>query len=159
VSEERYRTLSAVFPVILREIAGKTQVLLARRQNTGYMDGLWDFSGSGHVDEGETASMAVVRECFEELGIEVDPTGVTFAHLCHRLGQNGARTYYDLYFFVKLYSGVPRIAEPDKCSELQWFEVDHLPEATIVLRRAALAHILTGCAYSEFFVDSRNIQG
>jgi 8-oxo-dGTP pyrophosphatase MutT (NUDIX family) len=138
VSGERYRTLSAVFPVILREQDGKTQVLLARRQNTGYMDGLWDCAGSGHVDEGETASQAVIRECKEELGIEVDPTGVTFAHLCHRLGLNGARTYYDLYFHVKKYTGTLRIAEPDKCSDLQWFDLLSLPADTIVLRREAL---------------------
>ncbi|HWQ50997.1 MAG TPA: NUDIX domain-containing protein, partial [Terriglobales bacterium] len=141
MSGERYRTLSAVFPVLLREEGGKTEVLLARRQNTGYMDGLWDLAGSGHVDEGETALAAVRRECGEELGIKVDPDGVVFAHLCHRLGLHGARTYYDLYFFVKLYTGPPRIAEPDKCSDLRWFDADNLPEDTIVLRRQALSHI------------------
>ncbi len=159
MSGERYRTLSAVFPVILREMTGKTEVLLARRQNTGYMDGLWDLAGSGHVDEGETASQTVVRECKEELGIVVDPAGVTFAHLCHRLGINGARTYYDLYFTVKIYTGTPHIAEPDKCSDLRWFDVDSLPEDIIVLRREALIHILAERPYSEFFVDKYVMQG
>lgn len=159
MSGERYRTLSAVFPVILREKGGKTEVLLARRMNTGYMDGLWDLAGSGHVDEGETALQAVVRECLEELGIAVDPTSVTFAHLCHRLGINGARTYYDLYFQVKQYAGTPFIAEPDKCSDLQWFDRATLPPDTIVLRRLALAHIRTGCPYSEFIVDAKVMQG
>ena len=159
MSAERYRTLSAVFPVIIREKDGKNQVLLARRMNTGYMDGLWDCAGSGHVDEGETASQAVVRECLEELGIAVDLEGVTFAHLCHRLGLNGARTYYDLYFHVKKYTGTLHIAEPDKCSELQWFDMDSLPPDTIVLRREALSHIKNGQFYGEFFVDLRIMQG
>jgi len=159
LSGQRYRTLSAVFPVILREENGKTEVLLARRMNTGYMDGLWDLAGSGHVDEGETASQAVVRECLEELGIAVDPASVTFAHLCHRLGLNGARTYYDLYFYVNKYAGALVVAEPDKCSELQWFDVDELPEDTIVLRRAALSHIRTGSPYSEYIVDANVMQG
>lgn len=46
-------------------------ILLHRRKNTGYEDGKWDIAGSGHVDEDETAQTAVIRECQEELGIEV----------------------------------------------------------------------------------------
>ena len=51
---EHYRSYSAVFPILLREGANGQEVLLHLRQNTGYMDGCWDFAGSGHVDENET---------------------------------------------------------------------------------------------------------
>ena len=47
---EHYKTLSAVFPIIINK---QNQILLARRANTGYMDGKWDFAGSGHIDENE----------------------------------------------------------------------------------------------------------
>ena len=47
---EHYRSYSAVFPILLREGANGREVLLHLRQNTGYMDGHWDFAGSGHVD-------------------------------------------------------------------------------------------------------------
>ena len=59
---EHYRFYSAVFPILLREGANGQEVLLHLRQNTGYMDGCWDFAGSGHVDENETARQAVARE-------------------------------------------------------------------------------------------------
>ena len=62
---EHYRSYSAVFPILLREGANGQEVLLHLRQNTGYMDGCWDFAGSGHVDENETARQAVARECLE----------------------------------------------------------------------------------------------
>lgn len=55
-------------------------MLFARRQNTGYVDGKWDFAGSGHVDENETAAQAVVREAKEETGISIDVVNVKFAH-------------------------------------------------------------------------------
>jgi hypothetical protein len=64
-----------------------------------------------------------------------------------------------LYFYVINYAGTPCIAEPEKCSDLQWFDVDNLPEDTIVLRREALSYFFKGQPYSEFFVDLRVMQG
>ena len=104
---EHYKTLSAVFPIIINK---QNQILLARRANTGYMDGKWDFAGSGHVDENETATQAVIREAKEEMGILVSVNDVKFAHLSHRIGKNGNRTYYDIYFFIKAFTGIPFIA-------------------------------------------------
>ena len=105
---QHFPCYSAVFPLLLREHNGKREVLLHRRHNTGYMDGKWDIAGSGHVDEDETARQALARECTEELGIRVHPEDAKFAHVCHRLGKEGDRTYYDLYFFVRAYEGTPR---------------------------------------------------
>ncbi len=146
---EHFKALSAVFPVIFRTQEGKRQVLLAQRANTDYMDGLWDFAGSGHVEEGETAVQALVRECREETGTAVDPAHVRFAHLSHRLGLQGERTYYDLYFFVDSFQEEPRIAEPEKCADLRWFNLEALPRDMIPIRRDALAACLKGRHYSE----------
>ena len=98
---EHYRFYSAVFPILLREGANGQEVLLHLRQNTGYMDGCWDFAGSGHVDENETARQAVARECQEELGITVEPADAEFIHLCHRVAGGDGRTYYDLCFRIR----------------------------------------------------------
>lgn len=146
---KHYRAYSAIFPVFIRTENDRTQVLLAKRQNTGYMDGMWDFAGSGHVDEGETATEAVIREVKEELGVTVERQAVRFAHLLHRLGKQGKRTYYDIAFFVEAYSGQPYIAEPEKCSDLQWFDTKDLPDEMIPIRRAVLECLLQGEHYSE----------
>jgi len=143
---EHFRAYSAVFPVITRTNGDKAEILLHRRQNTGYQDGKWDIAGGGHVDEGETATAAAARECREELGIGVKPGDLTFAHLCHRLSD---RTYYDIYFTVRKYDGTPAIMEPDKCSELRWFDTGELPPDMIDCRRAALKNIRAGDHYSE----------
>lgn len=134
---EHYKTLSAVFPIIMKIENERKQVLLAKRENTGYMDGMWDFAGSGHVDENETAIQAVIRESKEELGIIVAANDVKFAHLSHRLGRNGNRTYYDIYFTIENFHGKPYIAEPEKCSDLKWFNIDCLPPDMITIRKNA----------------------
>lgn len=143
---EHYRTLSAVLPVVIREQHGKEEVLLHRRANTGYMDGKWDFAGSGHVEEGETASQAVCREVFEEAGLIVRPEDVEFLHLSHRVKEP---TYYDLYFAVRTWAGEPSIREPEKCGAMDWFPVDALPEDMIANRRRTFLLARTGVHYSE----------
>ena len=154
MSKNHYRSLSAVFPVILREKDGKTEVLLHQRANTGYMDGMWDTAGSGHVDQGETATQAVVRECGEELGIRVKAEDLTFAHLSHNVATVRDDTYYNMYFFVQRFEGEPGIREPQKCSGMAWFDVEHLPENMIAVRRTDVLHCLRGEPYSEY-VDER----
>ena len=142
---EHYRALSAIFPVILDE--GGTKILMHRRENTGYQDGKWDIAASGHVDEGETASQAVVRECKEEIGVDVNAADVEFIHLSHRLGKE--RTYYDIYFLVRRYEGEPRIMEALKCSGLAWFALDALPGEMIPCRRDVIEAWRCGEKYSE----------
>lgn len=146
--DEHFKSLSAVFPIILRDGAEDgTQILLHRRKNTGYEDGKWDIAGSGHVDENETAKMAVARECKEELGLDVKTEDLTFVHLSHRFSKD--RTYYDIYFVVNSYEGIPKIMEPDKCSELKWFPICNLPNDIITCREQDIQNYLGKCPYSE----------
>lgn len=46
------------------------RVLLARRHADAHQGGLWEFPG-GKLDAGETIEQALLRECREELGIEL----------------------------------------------------------------------------------------
>ena len=60
---EKYRTLSAVMLMLSRtDENGEEEILLQKRMNTGYMDGYWDFSASGHVEDNEPMRIATVRE-------------------------------------------------------------------------------------------------
>jgi 8-oxo-dGTP pyrophosphatase MutT (NUDIX family) len=141
-----YKSYSAVFPAILRANGSQTEILLHRRQNTGYMDGKWDIAGSGHVDKDEHPKAAAVRECREELGIEVREDDLTFFHLSHRISE---RTYYDIYFLVSAYAGTPAIMEPDKASDLKWFSLNSLPADMIECRRMAVRAYQGNVMYSE----------
>ncbi len=150
---KRYKTLSSVMPVIVRETKDGQEILLARRYQTGYMDGYWDYAGAGHVDENETARQTLQRECLEEIGIQVEIETVEFALLTHFLHLESDLTYYNLYFWVRDFSGEPRIMEADKCDDLKWFGVDNLPENFIPKDKLAWEAIVMGKKYLDGLVE------
>jgi len=144
---EHFKAFSAVFPIILKSDGNNKKILLHRRQNTGYQDGKLDIAASGHVDKGETAISAAVRECKEEIGIDVKPDDLNFVHLQHRLSDD--RIYYDIYFVVGEFEGKPTIMESEKCLELVWCDLDTLPDDVIECRRMVLEEYSKGNYYSE----------
>lgn len=124
---ERYKCIVAVFLILTRENKGKTEILLQERYNTGYMDGKYDTACSGHLEPNESLSMALVREAKEEINLDIDEEDLEFVSLIHPYKEG----YVNVFFTTKKYSGTPRIMEPDKCSNLQWFDIDNLPHNTI----------------------------
>ncbi len=133
---------SAVYVMLRRG----EQVLLILRQNTGYMDGMWDLP-AGHVETGEAASAAAAREAMEEVGVAV--RDLRFAHITHR--NHGDRTYFGVYFEAGGWSGEPAILEPEKCAGLSWFSTHALPPNTVPFTRDVLErHVPNGVAYAEW---------
>ncbi|WP_225845819.1 methyltransferase domain-containing protein [Streptomyces sp. HPF1205] len=113
------------------------RVLLARRANTGYADGLLHVP-SGHVEDGEDVRSGMIREAREEIGVELTPEDLTAAVVMqHRAPDGGARIGW---FFVASYGigGEPVNREPDKCSELVWHPLDALPDDMVAYCRAGL---------------------
>lgn len=145
-----YLTPSAVILMLMRERNGETEVLLQRRKNTGFADGLWDFSCSGKVEEGETMTSAAVREAKEELGISLSSDKLQFAVLIHKCDKPFNLIYYNAYFICRHFAGIPCVAEPEKCSEIKWFDIDNLPDDLMDDRKQALTAYRNGEHYVEY---------
>lgn len=107
------------------------EVLLQLRQNTGYMDGRWVAGAAGHIEAGERAADAAIREAREELAVEIDPDALRPATLLQRTDGTAdpVQQRADWYFTAHRWTGSPRIVEPDKCAALEWFSLGALPEA------------------------------
>jgi 8-oxo-dGTP pyrophosphatase MutT (NUDIX family) len=148
--KQHFLTPSAVQVVLLRQGEKGTEILLQRRQNTGFADGLWDISFSGHVEDKESMKLAAVREAKEELDITISPENLEFMLLVHKRDEECNLTYYNGYFLCKKYEGVPHICEREKCSEIAWFALDRLPDDLIDDRRKALACWQSGGHYLEY---------
>ncbi len=105
------------------------QVLLSRRYNTGYEDGNYSLV-AGHVESDETVRDALVREAEEEAGIQVKRDDLEFVSVLHR-NTKGKRIYLDFFFKCDKWDGEPHNAEPDKCDQILWADLDNLPENVI----------------------------
>jgi 8-oxo-dGTP pyrophosphatase MutT (NUDIX family) len=147
--QERFRTRAAVILLLFREQAGQTEILLQRRQNTGYADGLWDSAASGHIEEKESLRQALVREAYEELGITIYPDNLQFVTVIHKFIPELDDAYFTFYFQTRQYSGKEAINEPEKCSELRWFSLQNLPADLIIDRQLILQHLNNGIYYDE----------
>jgi 8-oxo-dGTP pyrophosphatase MutT (NUDIX family) len=121
---ERFGILSAVFLILVKD--GK--VLLGRRtKGSNWYDGYYDLP-AGHLEKDESTTSAVRREAKEEIGVDINPHDINFVCLFHRYYPEDQRVYYNIFFEVSNWEGKPGIMEPDKCDDLQWFDLDNLPE-------------------------------
>jgi 8-oxo-dGTP diphosphatase len=147
---DRFRVVPAAYVFLLRPGPDGDEVLLQRRQNTGYMDGHWAAAAAGHVERGETAYDAVHREAMEEIG--VDGLALEFVTSMQRTRHaDPIDERIDFFFTARTWRGDPWIVEPAKCAALDWFPLTALPEPVVPHERVILDGLGTGLAgYTTF---------
>jgi len=146
---EKGKFLSSVYLIIKNE---KNEILLQRRQGTKLWPGFLALP-AGHIDEGENAYDAVVREAREEIGIEISISDITDTFVVNRRNKS-LLPYYDVYFEIDNYKGEIKISEPEKCSELVWCDINNLPEDMIDFEIEAIKNNQNGIKFSV--IDTNN---
>src|SRR5688500_5610066 len=108
-----FALIPASYVFLLRACDGHDEVLLQLRRNTGWMDGHWAAGVAGHVDRGETASAAAIREGREELGIDI--IDLRFEACMQQTRHAGLiDERIDFFFSARTWIGTPRIMEPER---------------------------------------------
>ena len=107
-------------------INDKEEVLLLKRsQQARNYRGHWEAPG-GSVDFNETLEQAAKREVMEEIGIEVDI--VRQLPAADEIIPEEKQHWVSIPFLVKSRSKQePKILEPEKADDMQWFSLDNLP--------------------------------
>ncbi|HEX2963758.1 MAG TPA: NUDIX domain-containing protein [Ignavibacteriales bacterium] len=121
-------------------------ILLLRRFNTGYEDGNYSVV-AGHVEFGETATQAGIREAKEEVGVTIDPGDLKIHGIMHR---KSGDERIDFFAFVDRWEGVIKNMEEHKCDGLLWADIASLPENTIPYIKRALELSEKPLWYEEF---------
>jgi 8-oxo-dGTP diphosphatase len=117
------------------------KILLSRRANTGWMDSSLCIPG-GHVEVGETPRQAAIRELKEELGADVDVVDLEF--VCVAARNTKPNQYVAYEFVIRDKDTKFENAEPDKCSELIWVDVNSLPDDVISDFREIITQSIVG---------------
>ena len=136
----RFKAAVAVYALLRRG----GDVLLLRRAGSGFHDGELSLP-AGHVDEGEDALSAVVREVGEELRVGARPEDCALVLTGHSAPERpGDDAYVDLFFAVERWSGEPVVGEPEHCAELVWAPATALPADVIPYVAEAVGVITAG---------------
>lgn len=148
MKKERFKITPASYLILIKD----NKILLSRRYNTGYEDGKYSFV-AGHLDGKEAFRQAMAREAREEANIEIEPKDFEVVHVLHRMTDFhdvGLRERIDLFMSPKKWTGEIKNLEPHKCDDLDWFELDNLPENTLDYVVHVIKRINNNKVYSEW---------
>lgn len=142
---DRHSLIPAVY-VLLRQ---KDKVLLLQRANTGYRDGQYSLP-AGHLDGGESALAAVIREAKEEVGVDINAQDLKLVHTQHRVADEGNHERLNLFFETHTWQGTPINNEPDRCDGIKWFGLDDLPSNLVIELQHLFPCLAKGENYGDF---------
>ncbi|GHO43555.1 NUDIX hydrolase [Ktedonospora formicarum] len=138
----RYTMPIAVHLLLLRD----NEILLLRRNNTGYEDGNYSVI-AGHVEKGEEVMQAMAREAYEEANIDITRENLKVVGIMHRKTKSER---IDFFLTAREWQGELRNKEPHKCDELAWYPLQNLPENTIPYVRQAIENFQAGKWFDSF---------
>ena len=148
MTSDRFALVPSSYVFLLRGESDDGEVLLQRRQNTGFMDDHWAASAAGHVERGEACTDAMVREAREELGIVVALEPLCAVHR-HQETDRPVDQRVDFFFSCRRWSGEPALQET-KASDLGWFSLGALPDPVVPHELAVLIGLVVGSLPAAF---------
>ena len=106
-------------------------------------------SQRGHIEHGETAKQAAIREAKEELNIDIEEKDIEFAHVMSNLASK--EECFDFFFIVNKYRGTIKNCEEDKCVEMCYISMEEIKNTKNIFTTTniALNSIFEGKTYSE----------
>ena len=144
-------TERAKFKGVINLIIKDDDKILLFFRNDGFFNygGGWWVMPAGHIEQGETAMAAAIREAKEELDINILPEDIEFSHIISNQESKTEGFYF--FFTVKKFTGTIRNCEGDKCVEMRYMTMDEINNTknVISITRQVLNAIANEQTYSE----------
>ncbi|MFN4206110.1 MAG: NUDIX domain-containing protein [Agrobacterium albertimagni] len=113
------------------------KLLLCRRMKAPEA-GHWNIVG-GKVDHMEPAEIAARREAEEETGLKIGP--IRYLGITEQLIEADRQHWVSLLYVTDDTTGDPQLTEPDKLSEIGWFDLDDPPQPLSVFTQTVLTYL------------------
>ncbi|MEN3145909.1 NUDIX domain-containing protein [Neorhizobium sp. IRAMC:178] len=113
------------------------KVLLCRRLKAPEA-GFWNIVG-GKVDPMEPSSEAARREAEEETGLKIGR--VELLCTAEEIIEADRQHWVSLIYMTRDFTGEPSLTEPDKLSDIGWFDPNDPPQPLSAFSARAFAHL------------------
>jgi ADP-ribose pyrophosphatase YjhB (NUDIX family) len=125
-------------------------LLLGRRANTGYGDGAYE-PPSGRLAERETLVEAAVRVAAAQMGVALDPAGVSLAHVLHDVSGAGRMAFFlTADGWADEARPIPAEGGTRSYSDFGWYPLTDLPANMIDRARVAVRNYAAGARFSTY---------
>lgn len=106
--------------VVAAIIQKDDQFLITKRLKKSHLGHCWEFPG-GKIEPNETIEECIIRECKEEIDIEIKPVR-KIKELTHSYDEITVHLHF---MICELISGVPKAIE---CADLKWVNAEELSQ-------------------------------
>ncbi len=144
MTQERFKIQAAVALILRKD----QKISLIRRCNTGWCDEFYASAGGG-IEENESATQALIREAYEELGITLKKEHLKVVHVRYSRYPQDGETCVCIFMEATEWEGEPRNCESHKCGEVLWADIDALPNNLMPSFKKVVELIKQNVFYSE----------
>lgn len=103
----------------------KDNKILMQKRIGAHGVGTWSLPG-GHLEFGESVEDCARREVLEELGVEIK--NIRLGPYTNDIFETEGKHYITLFVISDYKSGEPRVLEPDRTTDFNWFSWGSLPQ-------------------------------
>lgn len=116
--------------VVVFIINSKGQVLLQKRsKNKKMWPNMWDVTAGGHVLAGEFGFQAIIRECKEEIGIDLNKNDITFigAVVSTNIKGDIVNNHFNEYYVTQKEVDIKSLKlQEEEVSEVKWVNKEEI---------------------------------
>ncbi len=148
-------TLCTVITGVVLILQKENRILLFKRNMPNKIAyGKFALPG-GTVEHDESIVQTACREAYEEIGIIIDPSEVQIVYLQRmreKIDPKTQQTQQILFLYyahIRTWQGEPHNLEPEKHSDLAWFDINALPQTIFEYNVFALEDIKKGIPFAE----------
>jgi len=126
-------------------------LLLHRMKKASFFASYWHVP-TGKIEKNESPAQAIIREVFEEVGLQINSSlgTVVATKVPHFKNPDSIWKDLSLFFVAKNFDGEPINKESHLHETMDWFDINQLPEPIIPVVKFGIDQYVRGEAYGEF---------